>query len=87
MITPSSAQEAYRAVAAEQLVLIPRKDFGNILLYPLNDSLYYFIPTYAEEGAFQVLKNVGFVEAFNISNVGFGNNAMEALISLPFYVE
>lgn len=87
MISPSSAQEAYEAVAANEMALIPNKDFGNILLYPLNDSLYYFIPTYAEEGAFQVLKNIGFVEAFNISNVGYGDDAVAALTSLPFYVE
>jgi hypothetical protein len=87
MISPSSAQEAYEAVAANEMALIPNRDFGNILLYPLNDSLYYFIPTYAEEGAFQVLKNVGFVEAFNISNVGYGEDAIAALTSLPFYVE
>ncbi|MHA1729764.1 MAG: UPF0182 family protein [Promethearchaeota archaeon] len=85
MISPSKAESAYELDAKAELTLFEPYDFGNVFLYPLNDSLYYFIPTYAEEENFQVLKHAGFVEAFDFQNVGYGSDANDAYKSLPFY--
>lgn len=83
MVSPSRARSSYENAATQQLALISPKDFGNILLYPLNSSLYYFVPTYAVQGELQDLQIAGFINAFNLK-VGYGADAFQAYDDLNF---
>ncbi len=80
MIGPNTAQSSLIAAATQDLVLIDKKDYGNVLLYPLGTSLYYFVPVYSTspDGRFQVLKIAGFVNAFNALDVVYAENAADA---------
>jgi hypothetical protein len=80
-IGPRSANETYNSEATQQISLIAGARNGNLLLYPLAKSLYYYIPTYSTSGALQQLKLAGFVEAFT-RKVGYGANAQEAYNNL-----
>ncbi|MFW9781673.1 MAG: UPF0182 family protein [Candidatus Heimdallarchaeota archaeon] len=73
LIGPKSANETYLSEATQEITLISGARNGNILLYPLGDSIYYYIPTYSTAGDLQQLKLVGFVEAFT-RKVGYGSN-------------
>jgi len=73
LIGPKSANETYLSEATQEITLISGARNGNILLYPLGSSVYYYIPTYSTAGDLQQLKLVGFVEAFT-RNVGYGSN-------------
>jgi len=79
MIGPNTAQQSLVAAATQELALIENEDYGNVLLYPLGTSLYYFVPVYtSESNQFQVLKIAGFVNAFNALDVVYGESAEEA---------
>ncbi len=78
---PQSANSTYISEATQQISLIAGARNGNILLYPLAGSVYYYIPTYSTSGALQQLKLAGFVEA-QTRNVGYGKNAPEAYLDL-----
>lgn len=73
LIGPKSANETYLSEATQEITLISGARNGNILLYPLGGSIYYYIPTYSTAGDLQQLKLVGFVEAFT-RKVGYGSN-------------
>ncbi|MBN2154410.1 MAG: UPF0182 family protein [Candidatus Lokiarchaeota archaeon] len=80
MIGPNTALQSLIAAATQDLVLIDKKDYGNVLLYPLGTSLYYFIPVYSSsaDNRFRVLKIAGFVNAFNALDVAYAESAEEA---------
>jgi len=78
---PQSANSTYTSEATQQISLIAGARNGNILLYPLAGSIYYYIPTYSTSGALTQLKLAGFVEA-QTRNVGYGKNAPEAYLDL-----
>jgi hypothetical protein len=81
LIGPQSASQTYLTEATQEITLISGARNGNILLYPLADSLYFYIPTYSTAGSLQQLKLAGFVEAFT-RKVGYGDNAQEAYSAL-----
>jgi len=81
LIGPQSANQTYLTEATQEITLISGARNGNILLYPLAGSLYYYIPTYSTAGSLQQLKLAGFVEAFT-RKVGYGENALEAYNAL-----
>jgi hypothetical protein len=81
LIGPVSANQTYTSEATQQITLISGARNGNILMYPLAGSIYYFIPTYSTSGALQQLKLAGFVEAFT-RKVGYGSEAPEAYEAL-----
>lgn len=78
---PQSANQTYLSEATQEISLIAGARNGNILLYPLGGSIYYYIPTYSTAGALQQLKLAGFIEA-QTRNVGYGENAQEAYLNL-----
>lgn len=58
---------------AQELVLVPGKAFGNVLLYSFARSLYYMIPVYSTSSTgLQELNYVGLVNGFNQSEVVWG---------------
>jgi hypothetical protein len=85
LIGPKTANETYLSEATQEITLIANARNGNILLYPLGGSLYYYIPTYSTAGDLQQIKLVGFVEAF-IRNVGYGSNVEIAYSNLNISV-
>ena len=78
---PQSANQTYLSEATQEISLIAGARNGNILLYPLGGSIYYYIPTYSTAGALQQLKLAGFIEA-QTRNVGYGENAQESYLNL-----
>ncbi|TXT59681.1 MAG: conserved membrane protein of unknown function [Promethearchaeota archaeon] len=81
LIGPQTARDTYQSEATQEISLIQDARNGNTLIYPLGNSLYYYIPTYSTSGDLQQLKLAGFVEAFT-RNVGYGANAIEAYDNL-----
>jgi hypothetical protein len=81
LIGPKIARESYVSEATQEISLIAGYRNGNTLLYPLNGSIYYYIPTYSTAGSLQQLKLAGFVEAFS-REVGYGDDALEAYDAL-----
>jgi len=81
LIGPRTARETYESEATQEISLIAGARNGNILLYPLADSIYFYIPTYSTAGSLQQLKLAGLVEAFT-RKVGYGANAQEAYNNL-----
>ena len=80
MIGPNTAKNSLIAAATQEIVLIDKEDYGNVLLYPLGTSLYYFVPVYSTstDNRFQVLKIAGFVNAFNALDVVYAESSEEA---------
>lgn len=78
---PQSANQTYLSEATQDISLIAGARNGNILLYPLAGSIYYYIPTYSTSGSLQQLKLAGFVEARS-RKVGYGENAQLAYLDL-----
>jgi hypothetical protein len=91
MIGPNTAKNSLIAAATQELVLIDKEDYGNVLLYPLGSSLYYFVPVYSTstDNRFQVLKIAGFVNAFDALDVVYAGNAEDAyeLLNISFTEE
>ncbi|MFX1312206.1 MAG: UPF0182 family protein [Promethearchaeota archaeon] len=80
-IGPKTARETYVSKATQEISLISGARSGNTLIYPLSNSIYYYIPTYSTAGSLQQLKLAGFVEAFT-REVGYGENAIQAYNAL-----
>jgi hypothetical protein len=80
-IGPGIAQREYGSQATQELALIQNRRDGNILLYPIADSLYYFIPTYSAPSGTERLQLAGLVNAFT-KTVGYGSDAIAAYFSL-----
>jgi hypothetical protein len=80
-IGPQTALEEYRSQATQELALIQNLRHGNILLYPMANDLYYFIPTYSAPAGTERLQLAGLVNAFT-KKVGYGDNAMLAYTHL-----
>ena len=78
---PQSANQTYLSEATQEISLIAGARNGNILLYPIAGSIYYYIPTYSTAGILQDLKLAGFVEALT-RNVGYGIDAQDAYANL-----
>ena len=78
---PQSANQTYLTEATQEISLIAGARNGNILLYPIAGSIYYYIPTYSTSGVLQQLKLAGFIEALT-RNVGYGDDAGEAYENL-----
>ena len=81
LIGPNTARDTYKSEATKVISLIADPRDGNVLLYSLGNSIYYYIPTYSTSGSLQQLKLAGFVEAFT-REVGYGDNALEAYNTL-----
>lgn len=84
MIGPQTALSSFQTVATQQLTLITNKVIGNVLLYPMAGSLYYFIPVYSEQGTYQSLVKAGFVNAFDAQDVTYSNTADSAYLLLNY---
>jgi hypothetical protein len=85
LIGPQTARDTYGTEATKEISLISHARSGNILLYPLGGSVYYYIPTYSTVGGLQQLKLAGFVEAFT-RTVGYGLDAFDAYNSLENFL-
>ncbi|MHA1876917.1 MAG: UPF0182 family protein, partial [Promethearchaeota archaeon] len=81
LLGPQSANQTYLSEATQEISLIAGARNGNILLYPIGGSIYYYIPTYSTSGDLQNLKLAGFVEALT-RNVGYGIDAGAAYDNL-----
>ncbi|MBY9005165.1 MAG: UPF0182 family protein [Candidatus Lokiarchaeota archaeon] len=77
LIGPQTARDSYISEASQDITLIQDPSSGNILIYPLLNSIYYYIPTYSNVGGIQNLNLAGFVEGFS-RDVGYGEGANEA---------
>ncbi len=77
LIGPQTARDSYINEAAKTNPLIEDWTSGNTLLYPLLNSIYYYIPSYSTIGDVQNLNLAGFVEGFT-RDVGIGADAYGA---------
>ncbi|MCP4761849.1 MAG: COG1615 family transporter [archaeon] len=84
MIGPTKAQEVFESEATTELSLIAEKDWGNILLYPIANSLYYYIPVYSGTENYQSLVKGAFINAFDQQDVVWGSDADDAYSSLNY---
>ena len=75
---PKTARDQLTTDATQEISLINNARFGNILLYPLAGSLYYFIPVYASEGSYEFLKLTGLVNAFDKDLLVYAETLEEA---------
>ncbi|TFF63383.1 MAG: hypothetical protein EU521_01990 [Promethearchaeota archaeon] len=81
LIGPKTARDTYSSDATYEISLIQGARNGNTLLYPLGNSIYFYVPTYSTTGTLQQLKLAGFVEAFT-REVGYGFDVYEAYENL-----
>ncbi|MHA1670252.1 MAG: UPF0182 family protein [Promethearchaeota archaeon] len=81
ILGPQSANQTYTSDATQEISLIAGARNGNILLYPIGGSIYYYIPTYSTSGSLQDLKLAGFIEPFTRA-VGYGADATIAYANL-----
>ena len=77
LIGPQIARDSYTSEASQEITLIQSASNGNTLIYPLLNSIYYYVPTYSNVGGIQNLNLAGFVEGFT-REVGYGFGANEA---------
>ncbi|WP_457556874.1 UPF0182 family protein [Candidatus Harpocratesius sp.] len=64
LIGPNTAKDELKTQATQEISLIANERFGNILLYPLAGSLYYYIPIYSQTGDYESFVGTGLVNAF-----------------------
>ena len=81
LLGPATAEDNFNSTATETITLIGGNRFGNILLYPLAGSLYYYIPTYSTSGDLENLVLCGLVDAITRS-MAMGDNATAAYDNL-----
>ncbi|MBN1803372.1 MAG: UPF0182 family protein [Candidatus Lokiarchaeota archaeon] len=82
LIGPKTARDTYEATDKDKLNLIEPYRLGNTLIYPMGDSLYYYVPVYATvQEDLQSLSRVGLVNAIT-GDLGVGGNISEAYNSL-----
>jgi hypothetical protein len=84
---PNTASDQLATDASERLTLIGTNRIGNVLLYPLADSLYYFIPVYSVNPDYETLALVGLVNAFNKSLIAYGDSLAEAYSDLAIKLD
>ncbi len=84
---PKTAREQLTTEATEKISLIDNERFGNILLYPLAGSLYYFIPVYSAGGNFESFAMAGLVNAFDQQKIVYGNTLDEAYAELKILLD
>jgi len=83
MIGLNAAKSAYQQKDTQFLQLLMNYRFGNYLIYPFADSLYYVLPIYESTGYhIETLKRVALVNAFNPAKIGIGNSTMQAYNAL-----
>ncbi|NVM55257.1 MAG: UPF0182 family protein [Candidatus Helarchaeota archaeon] len=88
MIGLNVATSAYSQKDANFLELLSVPRFGNFLIYPLANSLYYVIPVYETTGeGIETLMRVALVNAFDPGTMGIGNNITHAYNSLNVTTE
>ncbi|WP_371803288.1 UPF0182 family protein [Candidatus Lokiarchaeum ossiferum] len=64
IIGPTTAMGELGNQATNEIFTIQNERYGNILLYPLASSLYYYIPVYSQDGNLESLSLAGLVNAF-----------------------
>ena len=79
---PETARKQFQAAATEELTLIENERYGNILLYPLAGSLYYFIPVYTSTSDYEDQRKAAFINAFHNDEIFWGDDINEAYASL-----
>ncbi|QEE15786.2 UPF0182 family protein [Promethearchaeum syntrophicum] len=84
---PNTASDQFETDASERITLIGDNRFGNVLLYPLAGSLYYFIPVYSVLEDYETLAFIGLVNAFNKSLIAYGNTLAEAYSDLSIKLD
>lgn len=77
IIGPSTASGELGNQAKSVLSLITPQREGNVLLYPLASSLYYYIPVYSQDGDLESLALAGLVNAFT-KETYYGSTLTEA---------
>lgn len=82
LIGPATARDYYGSDATQDIELITGHRYGNTLLYPLDGSLYYYIPSYATVSNLQNLKLSGLVNGFGGDPIGYGATVIEAYAAL-----
>ena len=86
LLGPETAKSQLSTEATEAISLIQDPRYGNKLLYPLADSLYYYIPIYSQStdaygDTYEELSLGGLINAFDKS-VYFGEDVFEAYTNL-----
>ncbi len=81
MIGPITARETFASDATTEIFKINNLRYGNILLYPLAGSLYYYIPVYSQDSARESLALTGLINAFN-GNTYYGTTLEETYSKL-----
>ncbi len=84
---PKTAQDQLATVAHEKIALITNERYGNILLYPLAGSLYYFIPVYSIGSKFESFAMAGLVNAFDQQLIVYGDTLEEAYNELKIKLD
>jgi hypothetical protein len=84
---PNTASDQLATDASERITLIGQNRFGNVLLYPLAGSLYYFIPIYSVLADYETLAFVGLVNAFNKSLIAYGDTLADAYSDLAIKLD
>ncbi|MHA1718557.1 MAG: UPF0182 family protein [Promethearchaeota archaeon] len=88
LVGPKTAQEQLTTVATEKISLINNERYGNILLYPLAGSLYYFIPVYSATGeGYESFAMAGLVNAFDKNLLVYGDSLEEAYSDLQIILD
>ncbi len=72
------ALAAFTQRAEPELTLLESKRYGNFLLYPFEDTLWYVIPVYSTGGSYQTLQICALVDAFDVSQVYWGSTVQDA---------
>ncbi len=84
---PNTASDQLATDASEKITLIGANRVGNVLLYPLAGSLYYFIPIYSVLEDYETLAFIGLVNAFNKSLIAYGDTLTEAYSDLSIKLD
>lgn len=87
LIGPNTAKDELKTQATQEISLIENERFGNTLLYPLADSLYYYIPIYSQTGDYESFVGTGLVNAFT-KQTYYGDTLAEAYnkLALDLYL-
>ena len=84
---PNTAKGQLSNAAHEKIALITEQRYGNILLYPLAGSLYYFIPVYSVGEIYESVAMAGLVNAFDQQKIVFGDTLQEAYAELKILLD
>ncbi len=84
---PQTAISLLSTTAHEKIALITAERYGNVLLYPLAGSLYYFIPVYSAGSDIESFAMAGLVNAFDQQKIAFGDTLDEAYAELKILLD